>query len=178
MFVEEKAAMQLNGNRLLDYLNVEGAQMLDHVGIFPFPLVKRGKGKVSTIFGGSLATYAISAKSRHKKAAIAFLRSLTDKFAASDVIYKMGDIPALKHVPYGDYPSPVHGHLAKELGRAKKIQVHYFKSLPPHPAGVYLNVVTKLLTNDITPLEAFNTVEEALSHSSVKNVMQVKRISG
>jgi raffinose/stachyose/melibiose transport system substrate-binding protein len=169
--------MQLNGNRMLDYLKVEGPEILDHVGIFSFPLLDGGRGKTSTVFGGSLATYAISARSRHKKAGVTFLRCLTDKLAARDVIHNMGDIPAPNHIPYRDYPSPLHGHMAEMLGKAEKIQVHYFKSLPPHPAGVYLNVVAKLLANDISPEDAFNTVEDALSHSSANEGLQFKGIA-
>jgi len=78
--------MQLNGNRLLSYLKDEGPAILDHVGIFPFPSVTGGKGSISTIFGGSLATFAISAKSKHKDAAAALLRALTDAQAAREVI--------------------------------------------------------------------------------------------
>jgi len=170
MFVREEAAMQLNGNRLLNYLVDEGPGLLDHVGVFPFPLVKDGKGKTSTVFGGSLATYGISAKSLHKEEALAFLRCLTDEHAARGVIFDMGDIPALRHIPFSQYPSPLHGLLAENLGKAQKIQVHYFKYLPPHAAGVYLNTVAKLFTRDITPQDAFKIVEEALSQSPANNI--------
>jgi hypothetical protein len=83
----------------------------------------------------------------------------------------MGDIPALKYIPYKDYPSPIQGNIAKILTGAEKILVHYFKSLPPKPAGVYMNVVARILTGDILPEEAFKTVEEALSHSKTSNVI-------
>jgi raffinose/stachyose/melibiose transport system substrate-binding protein len=169
MFVQGKAAMQLNGNRLLNYLKVEGPEIIDNLDIFTFPLVRDGRGRTSTIFGGSLATYAISTRSQNKEAATAFLKSLTDKLAARDIIYSMGDIPALKHIPYKDYPSPIHARMAEELSKAEKVQVHYFKYLPPHPAGVYLNVVSKLFEKDISPEEAFKTVEAALAAASTKN---------
>ena len=130
LFVREEAAMQLNGNRLLSYLMVEGPGILDHIGVFPFPLVKDGKGKTSTVFGGSLATYGISARSPNKEAALALLRYLTDEHAARDVIFDMGDIPALRNMSQArEYPSPLHGRLAENLGKAKKIQVHFFKYL-------------------------------------------------
>ena len=170
LFVREEAAMQLNGNRLLSYLMVEGPDMLEHIGVFPFPLVKGGKGKTSTVFGGSLATYGISARSPNKEAALALLRYLTDEHAARDVIFGMGDIPAMKYVPSTEYPSPLHGRLAENLGKADKIQVHFFKYLAPHPAGVYLNTVAKLFTKDISPQDAFKTVEEALSKTPVNSI--------
>jgi len=177
MFVQGRAAMQLNGNRLLNYLQAEDPEIIEHLSIFPFPLVKDGKGKTSTIFGGSLATYAVSARSRHKEAAIIFLKSLTDRLAARDIIYDMGDIPALKHVPYKDYPSPLHARMAEELNSAEKVQVHYFKYLSPHPAGVYLNTVAKLFGKEITPEEAFKTVEEALAAASENNVLLSRGVS-
>jgi ABC-type glycerol-3-phosphate transport system substrate-binding protein len=155
---------------LLNYLVDEGPGILDHIGVFPFPLVKDGKGGTSTVFGGSLATYGISAKSLHKEEALAFLRCLTDEHAARGVIFDMGDIPALRHIPFSQYPSPLHGRLAENLGKAQKIQVHYFKYLPPHAAGVYLNVVAKLFTRDISPQDAFKKVEEALSQSPANNI--------
>jgi raffinose/stachyose/melibiose transport system substrate-binding protein len=172
MFIQGKTAMWLNGNRLLGYIKMEGPEILEHLGIFPFPLVNEGKGKTSTVFGGSLATYAISEKSRHKEAAIAFLKALTDKHSARDIIYGMGDIPAMNHIPFNEYTSHIHGDLADELGRAEKILVHYFRYLPPHPAGIYLNAVAKLFTRDISPKEVFTAVEEALSHSPNKKVVQ------
>ncbi len=176
MFVERKTAMQINGNRLLDYLKVEGPGIIDELDIFPFPLVSNGKGKTSSLFGGSLATYAISAGSPHKKEAVLFLRSLTNTPAAKDVIYNMGDIPALKHVPFNEYPSPIHARMANELGMASNLQVHYFKYLPAHPAGVYLNVVAKLFAKEISPEEAFKTVESALVSESEKNNIQFSEV--
>jgi ABC-type glycerol-3-phosphate transport system substrate-binding protein len=140
-------------------------------------LVKNGKGKTSTIFGGSLATYAISARSRHREEAIEFLRSLTDRLAARDIIYDMGDIPALKHIPYKDYPSPFHARMAEELNKAEKVQVHYFKYLSPQPAGIYLNTVSKLFGKEIAPEEAFKTVEEALAATSENNVLLSRGVS-
>lgn len=161
MFVQEKAAMQLNGNRLLNYLTIEGPGILEHIGTFPFPVVKGGKGGTSTVFGGSLATYAISARSRHKPEGLALLKCLTDEQAARDVVYGMGDIPAMKHVPYTDYPSSLHAGLAQDLGKAEKIQVHFFKCISPYVAGVYLNTVAKLLTKAISPRDAYQLVEKA-----------------
>ncbi len=168
IFFQGKSAMQLNGNRLLNYIHLESPEVLEHLGIFPFPLLKGGKGNLSTIFGGSLATYAVSSRSPRKGEAIAFLKSLTDEYAARDVIHDMGDIPAMKHIPYENYPSTIHGDMARNLGKAEKVQVHYFKSLPPKPAGVYLNVVAKLLTRSISPEDSFLSVEKALalSHST------------
>lgn len=164
MFFEGRAAMQLNGNRLLNYLQTEAPGIADHVSVFPFPLVEGGRGKNSTIFGGSLATYAVSARSRHREAAAAFLRCLTDARAARDVIFDMGDIPAPRHIPYRDYPSSLHGRMAEALGGSEKVQVHYFKYLSPHLAGTYLNLVAKLLAGDTSPKEAFTTLREALAH--------------
>jgi raffinose/stachyose/melibiose transport system substrate-binding protein len=169
MFGRGEAAMQLNGNRLLGYLKDESPGILEHLGVFPFPLVRGGRGTLSTIFGGSMATYAISAKSRNKKAAIAFLRTMTDLQAARDVIEKMGDVPAMTHVPCEEYPSSLHGDLARLLARAEKLQVHFFKYLAPHPAGVYLNAVAALLRREISPEEAFGRLEQALVRASAGN---------
>ncbi len=174
MFIQGNTAMWLNGNRLLSYLEVEGPGILDHVDYFLFPLVRDGKGRQSTIFGGSLATYAISQRSRHQEEAILFLKSLTDELSAREIIHKMGDIPAVKYVPYTEYPSPIHSALAQEMGRAEKILVHYFRYLSPHPAGTYLNVVGRLFAKDISPTDAFRTVEEALFRSSDKKVTQTE----
>lgn len=176
MFVQRKAAMQVNGNRLLDYLKAEGPEIIDELDIFPFPAVTGGKGKTSSLFGGSLATYAVSARSRHKDEAVLFLRALTDKTAAKEVIHSMGDIPAPGHVPLSEYPSELHARMAGELSRADNLQVHYFKYLPAHPAGVYLNVVAGLFEKAITPEEAFSTVEEALASKAGNN--NIRSIEG
>ncbi|RJQ53780.1 MAG: extracellular solute-binding protein [Nitrospiraceae bacterium] len=170
MLVEGKAAMQINGNRLLNYLLAEGPAIIDSLDIFSFPLVDGGRGKTTTLFGGSLATYAVSEKSGHKREAVQFLKCLTDRQAARDVIFNMGDIPALTHVPFSEYPSAVHARMAEELSMAENLQVHYFKYLPPHAAGVYLNIVAKLFEKEITPEEAFKTVEQALAARTGNNV--------
>jgi raffinose/stachyose/melibiose transport system substrate-binding protein len=170
MFVEGRAAMQINGNRLLNYLSVEGPAIMDSLDIFSFPPVNGGRGKTSTLFGGSLATYAVSARSKYKQEAIQFLKSLTDRNAAKDVIFDMGDISALNHIPFGEYPSAIHAKMAEALSRAENLQVHYFKYLPPHAAGVYLNVVAKLFDKEISPAEAFETVENALAARTGDNV--------
>ncbi len=172
MFAREEAAMQLNGNRLLSYLKVEGPGLLDHVGIFAFPVVRDGKGTPATIFGGSLATYGVSARSANKPAVLEFLRSLTDRQAAMDVIHGMGDVPAMRFVQSQEYPSAIHGELASLLGRAERVQVHFFKYLAPHPAGVYLNSVAALLRRDISPRGAFTQLEEALQRALSKRSEQ------
>jgi raffinose/stachyose/melibiose transport system substrate-binding protein len=169
MFGNGRAAMQLNGNRLLGYMRDENPGILECAGIFPFPVVPGGKGTPATIFGGSMATYAISARSKNKEAAIAFLRALTDRQAAKDVIQSMGDVPAMTLVPFEEYPSALHGDLARLLGRANNLQVHFFKYLAPHPAGVYLNGVAALLRREISPGEAFKRLEDALVRASAKN---------
>ncbi len=171
MLIDGQAAMQLNGNRLLGYLKTEGPEIIKHLDVFPFPIVSGGKGEKTHYFGGSLATYGMSSKSKHKKEAIAFLKCLSDKLAAEDVIFKLGDIPAAKHIPYEKYPMGFHGRIAQELERASKIQVHYFKYLPPQAAGVYLNAIAKLITRDITPEDAFKSLEDALLHHQTNNIM-------
>jgi len=171
MLIQGQAVMQLNGNRLLGYLRAEGPEIIDHLDIFPFPVVHHGKGTTADVFGGSLATYGMSARSRNKKEAVLFLRSLTNELAARDIIFTLGDVPAVKHVSYENYPSKVHGAIAKQLEQAHRIQVHYFKYLPPHAAGVYLNVIAGLITRDLTPEEAFKTVEDTLSRHQSKNTM-------
>ncbi len=168
MFAREDAAMQLNGNRLLSYLKVEGPGLLDHVGIFPFPVVPEGKGTPATIFGGSLATYGVSARSAAKAAAFEFLRAMTDRQAALEVIHGMGDVPAMNFVRREEYPSATHGELASLLERAERVQVHFFKSLASHPAGVYLNAVAALIRREISPCEAFARLEEALNRESCR----------
>lgn len=172
LFHQGGAAMQLNGNRLLSYILTEAPAMADEVGYFPFPLVENGKGGLTTVFGGSLATYAMSARSKHKAEALLLLKCLTDETAAKEVIFDMGDIPGMNHVPCDRYPSALHGGLAKMLEDSEKVQVHYFKYLPPHPAGVYLNAVAKLITGDMTPLEAFETVEASLASAAAKDTVQ------
>lgn len=170
MFSGGTAAMQLNGNRLLNYLQEESPGLAERLGTFPFPPVRDGKGKLSTIFGGSLATYAVSARSPHKPESVALLESLTDEHSARDVIFDMGDIPAMNQVPFEKYPSEIHAGMARSLEESERVQVHYFKSLPPKPAGAYLNVVAKLLTRSISPEEAFETVEKALGQASTNTL--------
>jgi len=80
----------------------------------------------------------------------------------------------MKHIPYREYPSPLHAHLAENLAKAQNILVHYFKYLPPHAAGVYLNVVANLFAKDITPQNAFRVVEEALLRPS-ENTVNIER---
>ncbi|MFH2059872.1 MAG: extracellular solute-binding protein [Pseudomonadota bacterium] len=171
MFIDGQAAMQLNGNRLLGYLRTEGPEIIKDLDIFPFPTVIGGRGKTSHYFGGSLATYGMSSKSKHKEEAVAFLKCLTNQLAAEDVIFKLGDIPAAKHIQYEKYPSSIHGRIASELELAKKIQVHFFKYLPPHAAAVYLNAIAKLITRDIAPEESFKILEDALLHHQMNNIM-------
>ena len=160
--------MQFNGNRLLSYIQAEGPNLLDRVGYFPFPPVSGGLGRLSTLFGGSLATYGLSARSPRKAEAIQLLKALTDERAAREVIFGMGDVPGMRQVPPAEYPSALHGGLAGILERAERVQVHYFKYLPPHPAGVYLNIVARLITGDVTPEAAFKTVEASLADATAK----------
>ena len=165
-FFSGKAAMWLNGNRLLSYVLAEAPHMVDQLDAFLFPAYDSGRGATTTVIGGSLATYAVSGKSRHKKEALDLLRAITDEQAAHDVVFSMGDVPAVSHVSTPDYPSDLHSHLASMLFKADSILAHYFKHLPPMAAGVYLNTVFDLLNLEIGAPEAFDTLEDALVKAS------------
>jgi raffinose/stachyose/melibiose transport system substrate-binding protein len=177
MFLQEKTAMWINGNRLLDYILEEGPQVLDHLGVFPFPAVSGGRGKITTFFGGSLATYAIAEKSANKESAVLFLKSFTDKRAALDVLHEMGDLPAVNLVPYEEYPSPIQAMIAREMEKAENILVHYFKYMEPYPAGIYLNSISKLIAKDITAREALQNVEDALGKQEMNSVNTMRGVN-
>lgn len=170
LFWERKAAMQLNGNRLISkFLEVESPELIDKLDFFNFPLVSGGKGYLTSIQGGSQLSFAISSNCRNKKKAIEFLHEVTSPRTAEDIITKAQDIPARRGILTSKVFNPLLVKVVKELDKAKKVQIHFFRSLPPTLSRIYLKVLRSIFEKTITPEEGVNTVEEAAQDLDNKN---------
>ncbi len=162
LFWEGKAAMQLNGNRLISkYIDIEAPEVKDTIGFFHFPLVKGGKGPITTVQGGSQLSLAVSSRSKNVKEAVDFLREVTGQRTAEDIAVKAGDIPARRGVLNQQKSYPLFAEVAEELNKVDKIQVHFFRSLPPTLSKLYIMVMKSILDKKITPEEGANMIEDS-----------------
>jgi raffinose/stachyose/melibiose transport system substrate-binding protein len=170
LFWEQKAAMQLNGNRLISkFLDIEAPELMDKLDFFNFPLVSKGKGHLTTIQGGSQLSFAISSNCRNKKKAIGFLHEVTGPRTAEDIITKAQDIPARKGIITSKVFNPLLIKVIEELDKAKKVQIHFFRSLPPTLSRIYLKTLRSIFAKTITPEEGVNAVEEAAQDLDKRN---------
>ncbi len=162
LFWEGKAAMQLNGNRLLSkYLDVEAPDSIDKLDFFHFPLVPGGAGRLTTAQGGSQLSLAVPSSCPNKEEAVGFLREVTGRQMAEDIAIRAGDIPARRGVVTPDMTHPLFARVADELNRVNRIQVHFFRSLPPALSRVYVKATRSIFAKTITPEEGARVVEEA-----------------
>lgn len=162
LFWDGKAAMQLNGNRLLSkYLDVEAPELIDRLDFFHFPLVPGGEGHLTTVQGASQLSFAVSNNSNNKEEAVSFLREVTGQRTAEDIAIKAGDIPARRGVLTPRISHPLFARVADELNRVREIQVHFFRSLPPTLSRVYVKAIRSIFAKTLTPEEGGRVVEEA-----------------
>ena len=150
LFFDGKAAMMLMGTWTLANAQKEAPSFLAKMGCFPFPTVKDGVGSPRTVLGGVNAAYAVSAKSRNLKAAVALAVELV-----SDPTLKAwaatGRIPALARqsaeplLPDQTLPP------ARILFDADAIQLYYDQYLSPPLAAVHKETTQDIFLGKLTP---------------------------
>jgi raffinose/stachyose/melibiose transport system substrate-binding protein len=125
VFFQGNAAMTLMGSWLLSYAATERGDVVEDLGLFPFPAVGESDG---ALLGGVNAAYAVAAKSSNRTLAMKLLAFLSDEAAARDWA-ATGRIPARTVKMEG-----ASAGLQTAVGLLKdapRIQLYYDQALTP-----------------------------------------------
>lgn len=152
-----KAAMEIQTGVYINFVRNEAPEFEEKLGIFPFPVVEGGEGKISDIIGNASPVLSISANTKYPEEAIELVKALTSLELAEQLSNETGTISAIQGVQYSD---PFTQQLHEMLANATYIQTFYDQSLPASLAEIHKDTTQGLLGLSITPTEAANQMEE------------------
>ena len=160
-FLNGKAAMYLMGTWLVARVKKEKPDFMTKLRLFPFPVVKGGRGDASTVVGGVNCAFAVSSKCKDPKAAVGLVRALTSQ-ATARAWAGIGRIPAVKldDADLVSLPRPT-AEAFKLLRAAKTIQFYYDQYLPPRLVKVHKDTTQGLFAGTLTPKQAADMMEAA-----------------
>jgi raffinose/stachyose/melibiose transport system substrate-binding protein len=163
IFYEEKAAMQLMGNRLLNYILKEQPYFLKKVDYFPFPVIDGGIEDERVIQGGSIASFAINNDTKHKEEVLELLKLLTGGEARTLLVDMTEDLPAGPDGYDCSDKSELWQKLRRHLASSSDVQLHHFKYLNYESASSYLKIIKSIFLNETQPEDIGRMLEDAIS---------------
>ena len=155
----DRAAMYLMGDWAYGLIRNENPAMLENFSFFRFPVFEDGKGDPTNLVGSPGGNmYSIAKSSKHKEAAIEFLKYLSDETAAKQLV-DLGNLAPFRGVEkYLDDPFMVDIYTA--LNNANYVQLYYDQYLPPQIAQAHLDTMQGLFGKTMTPEEAAQMMED------------------
>lgn len=152
-----KAAMEIQTNAYINFIRNEAPEFEEKLGIFPFPVINGGDGKMTDLIGGVSPVLSISANTKYPKEAIALVEALTSIELAEQLSNETGAISAINGVRYSD---PFAQQFHEMLLNATYVQSYYDQVLPASLAELHKDTTQGLFGLSITPVEAAQQMEE------------------
>lgn len=151
-----KAAMEMQTASYINNIRNESPEFEDKMGMFPFPAIEGGKGKVTNLVGGVSPVFSASANAEHPDLAVALIKALTTAEVAQRMADEASVISAVKGISYSD---PVAVQLNEMLINAEFMQTFYDQTLPPELAELHKDTTQALFGLSMTPQEAADQME-------------------
>lgn len=151
-----KAAMEMQTASYINNIRNESPEFEDKMGMFPFPAIEGGKGKVTNLVGGVSPVFSASANAEHPDLAVALIKALTTVEVAQRMADEASVISAVKGISYSD---PVAVQLNEMLINAEFMQTFYDQTLPPELAELHKDTTQALFGLSMTPQEAADQME-------------------
>ncbi|TBL76619.1 extracellular solute-binding protein [Paenibacillus thalictri] len=151
-----KAAMEMQTSSYINNVRNEAPEFESKVGIFPFPAINGGKGKITNVVGGVSPVFSVSAKSKYPDLAVELVKALTSVELAQKLADEASAISAVKGVNYKD---PFAVQLNDMLSKAQFLQTYYDQTLPPELAELHKDTTQELFGLTMTPAEAAKQME-------------------
>ncbi|NHN31653.1 extracellular solute-binding protein [Paenibacillus agricola] len=151
-----KAAMEMQTSSYINNIRAESPDFEKKVGMFPFPVITGGKGKITDLVGGVSPVFSVAAKSKYPAEAIELVKALTSKELAQQMADQASTISAVKGVTYSD---PFAKELNDMLSKATSMQTFYDQTLPAELAELHKDTTQNLFGNSMTPAAAAKEME-------------------
>ncbi|WP_319414666.1 extracellular solute-binding protein [Marispirochaeta aestuarii] len=157
-----KAGMMLMGAWILGAAASEAPEVLENIGILPFPAIEGGKGDPSNLIGSPGQNYfSVSQASKNKELATIFLRDYVMSDEWVQFMVENGYVPPVKGA--ADMISdPLLKEAANYFEAANAVQLYYDQYLPPELGEMHKDVTQALFGLAISPEEAARQHQEAL----------------
>lgn len=160
MFYNEECAMLLDGSWCVSTFYNDQPEILDNIGVFPFPAAKDGEGDPNNLVGTLGDTfYCISSEAEDKDMCFEAIKYLIDDTAVEQRI-AAGRIPPTKNAVAND---PINEELLKLLQNAQHIQLWYDQYLPSDAAEIHKDSLQALVGLSMTPEEYNQAMLNAVS---------------
>lgn len=151
-----KAAMEMQTSSYINNIRKEAPEFEEKVGIFPFPAIEGGKGKITNLVGGVSPVFSVAANTKYPDLAVELVKALTTKEVAQKNADEASTISAVKGVNYTDKFAV---QLNEMLNNAEFMQTFYDQTLPPELAELHKDTTQALFGLAITPKEAADQME-------------------
>lgn len=161
MLYTGRAGMMLMGSWLLGAATAEAPEILDQIGMFPFPAVTDGDGDPTNLIGSPGQNYfAIAESSNSKEIAGEFLRDYVMDDNWVEFMAENGFVPPVRGAAdFVDDSRLKESALAFE--RANHVQVYYDQYLPPELGENHKDLVQALFGGQMSPREVAEAHQRA-----------------
>lgn len=161
LFGDGKGAMQLMGNWLLNTQRGNAADgkglASDQIGVFSFPVLPGGRGKVTDILGG-VNGFLVTADA--PAAADDFLAFFSQPGYQREAAAHGYYIPTVRDMT-GAITDPVTRQVAESLAHATSLQIFFDQDLGPSVGRVVNDVSVAVAAGRMSPKEAAQAVQQA-----------------
>lgn len=151
-----KAAMEMQTASYINNIRNESPEFEDKVGIFPFPAIEGGNGKITNLVGGVSPVFSVSTSAKNPDLAVELVKALTSMEVAQRNADEASTISAVKGVNYTDKFAV---QLNEMLLNAQFLQTFYDQTLPPELAELHKDTTQALFGLSSTPQEAADQME-------------------
>lgn len=162
LFLNSQAAMVLNGTWQIG--SSANAPAGFDLGYFPFPTVDGGNAKYDTdTIAGVAAAFAISAKTKNKPAAVAFLKFLTSKPIMTSYVQIRKTMVNVKDATTKEAAGPILYGISHDIvGKAAALDPFYDTAMPAKAMQTYYNTLQGVLDGSISPADGAKALESAM----------------
>jgi len=153
-FLRGRAGMYLMGSWEISRLEtLAPKEFIEKLDVFPFPIVKGGKGDQSSVMG-VIDLLAVSAQSKFKKDAIDYLKIFTSPEAAEYWVSFTKNISPVKN----SLTEENAGRLLYKIDRILQESTNFFivndHRTPPEFLDTFMSTLQGLINDDLSPEEA------------------------
>jgi xylobiose transport system substrate-binding protein len=162
LFAQGKAAMHLMGSweystQLTKYPNFAKKDL----GWTAFPSVTGGTGNIADVVGNPTNFWSINAATKHKDAAIAFVKTMASQEYTTALVAN-GDVPtaSIAGVTLSSAPNPDFALFQYVMAQtAPSFQLSWDQALPAQEASGVVAEISKLFSGKTTPKQFVNTMK-------------------
>ncbi|MBA2939012.1 extracellular solute-binding protein [Paenibacillus sp. CGMCC 1.16610] len=151
-----KAAMEVQTSSYINNVRTEAPDFEKKLGMFPFPTINGGKGKITDVVGGVSPVLSVSSKTKYPNESVELIKALTSKELGQKLADQAGTISAQKGITYTDAFAK---QLNDMLSSATSLQTFYDQTLPSELAELHKDTTQNIFGQTMTPAEAAKQME-------------------